>query len=264
MNPIRTALLTTETHPAAGYDGFIGWVLGLMETLGEIGVGIAVLVETFVPPIPSEAVLPGAGFLAYEGRMNVWLAWSMATAGALIGAWAWYGIGYAFGRNRTRAIVGAIPLMEHEDFDRAEAFFSRWGGTAVFVGRCVPLVRSFISIPAGIERMPIGRFTWYTFAGSGLWNAIWIGIGYVAGPAIRPVLERWSGVLSTLVLVVIGALVLWFVAARLLRITRVRAANRTAQDAVEDAVETVVEAVTDIDLDEPATPGDGQQGNPRA
>lgn len=260
MNLTRTALLTTETHPAAGYDGFIGWVLGLMESIGEVGVGIAVLVETFVPPIPSEAVLPGAGFLAYEGRMNVWLAWALATLGALIGAWAWYGIGYAFGRNRTRTIVGKVPLMEHEDFDRAEAFFQRWGGTAVFVGRCVPLVRSFISIPAGIERMPLGKFTWYTLAGSGLWNAIWIGTGYIAGPAIEPLLERWSGVLSTLVLVVIAVLFLWFVAARLLRLTRVRAANRDALDAVEDAVENVVEAVTDREIGDDAPtrhPSDG-------
>src|SRR5699024_3080223 len=154
----------------------------------------------------------------------------------------------AFGRNRTRAIVGAVPLMEHEDFDRAEAFFARWGGTAVFVGRCVPLVRSFISIPAGIERMNLGKFTWYTFAGSGLWNAIWIGAGYIAGPAIEPVLEQWSGVLSKLVLVAIAVLVLWFVAARLLRLRRVRAANRAAQDAIEDAVETVVETVTDREI----------------
>jgi len=227
MNLTRLAQLATETHPAEGYDGFIGWVLGLMETLGEVGVGIAVLVETFVPPIPSEAVLPGAGFLAYEGRMNVWLAWALATLGALLGAWAWYAIGYAFGRRRTRAIVGKVPLMEHEDFDRAEAFFARWGGTAVLVGRCVPLVRSFISIPAGIERMHLGKFTWYTFAGSGLWNAIWIGAGYVAGPAIRPVLERWSGVLSNLVLGAIAALVIWFVVARLLRLRRTRTTTHT-------------------------------------
>lgn len=253
MNLTRLAPLASDVHPSAGYDGFIGWVLGLMETIGEVGVGIAVLVETFVPPIPSEAVLPGAGFLAYEGRMNVWLAWALATLGAVVGAWAWYGIGYAFGRDRTRRIVGRVPLMEHEDFDRAEAFFSRWGGTAVFVGRCVPLVRSFISIPAGIERMPLGKFTWYTLAGSGLWNAIWIGAGYVAGPAIRPVLERWSGVLSNLVLVAVAVLVLWFIAARLLRLSRVRAAARAAQDAVEDAVENVVEAVTDREVG-PDTP----------
>lgn len=199
------------------YDGFIGWVLSLMETLGELGVGLAVLLETFIPPIPSEAVLPGAGFLAYEGRMSFWLAWALATLGALVGAWVWYALGAAFGRDRTRRVVGRVPLMEVEDFDRAEAFFQRWGGAAVFFGRCVPLVRSFISIPAGVERMPLVKFTLYTALGSGIWNGVWIGLGFAFGPAIKPVLEQWSGVISNAVLVVIALLVVWFVVARLVR-----------------------------------------------
>lgn len=207
----------TQVDPAQGYDGFIGWVLGLIERLGEVGVGLAVLIETFVPPIPSEAVLPTAGFLAYEGRMSAWLAWTAATLGALIGAWGWYAIGAALGRDRTRTLVGKVPLMEFEDFDRAEKFFARWGVTAVLLGRCVPLVRSFISIPAGIERMHLGKFTFYTALGSGIWNGIWVGLGYAFGPAIRPILEQWSGILSNIVVVVILGLVLWFVTARLLR-----------------------------------------------
>lgn len=204
---------------AAGpqYEGFIGWVLSLMETLGEFGVGLAVLLETFIPPIPSEAVLPGAGFLAYEGRMHFWIAWGAATLGGLIGAWIWYAIGASFGRDRTRRVVGAIPLMEVEDFDKAEAFFLRWGGTAVLIGRCVPLVRSFISIPAGIERMPIIRFTLYTVLGTGVWNGIWVGLGYAFGPAIKPVLEQWSGVISDVVVIVVVLLIVWFIVARLLR-----------------------------------------------
>lgn len=207
----------TEVHPAEGYSGFIGWVLSLMETLGEWGVGAAVFIETFVPPIPSEAVLPMAGYLAYEGRMNVWLAWLAATAGSLLGAWAWYAIGAALGRDRTRRFVGRIPLMTHEDFDKAEAFFLRWGAGAVLFGRCVPLVRSFISIPAGIERMNLLAFTVYTTIGSGVWNGVWIGLGFVFGPAIQPVLEQWSGVLSDVVIVVLVGVVAWFIGARLVR-----------------------------------------------
>ena len=209
-----------NTHPGGEYEGLVGWILTLMETIGELGVGLAVFLETFLPPIPSEALLPGAGFLAYEGRLNFWLAWAMATLGALVGAWVWYAIGAAFGRERTRTVVGKIPLMDHDDFDRAEAFFARWGGTAVLVGRCVPLVRSFISIPAGIERMSIARFTWYTLLGSGVWNAIWIGLGFAFGPAIKPILEQWSGVLSDAVIVIVLALLLWFIIARLVRNSR--------------------------------------------
>lgn len=224
-------ILLVQLLAQTEYRGFIGWVLDLMETLGELGVGLAVLIETFVPPIPSEAVLPGAGFLAYEGRMNFWLAWAMATLGALIGAWIWYWIGAAFGRNRTRWVVGRIPLMDHDDFDKAEAFFARWGGAAVLFGRCVPLVRSFISIPAGIEKMRFWRFTLYTVVGSGVWNGLWVGLGFAFGPAIKPVLERWSGVLSDLVLIVIGVLIVWFVVARVVRNRRRR---RLAQaDAAE-------------------------------
>lgn len=209
-----------NTHPGGEYEGLVGWILTLMERIGELGVGLAVFLETFIPPIPSEALLPGAGFLAYEGRLNFWLAWLMATLGALVGAWVWYAIGAAFGRDRTRRVVGRIPLMDHDDFDRAEAFFARWGGTAVLVGRCVPLVRSFISIPAGIERMSIVKFSLYTLLGSGVWNALWIGLGYAFGPAIKPVLEQWSGVLSDAVIVIVVALLLWFVIARLVRNAR--------------------------------------------
>lgn len=210
---LRLEVVTDEP----GYDGLIGWVLSLLEALGEVGVGVAALLETFIPPIPSEAVLPAAGFLAYDGRMSFWLAWLMATLGALVGAWLWYWIGAALGRDRTRAIVGRIPLMEHADFDRAEAFFARWGVAAVFFGRCVPLVRSFISIPAGVERMPFVTFTLFTTLGSGIWNAIWVGLGFAFGPVIRPALEAWSGALSNIVVAVCLCLIVWFVIARLVR-----------------------------------------------
>lgn len=225
--------MTPGTLPLAasapGYDGFIGWVLSLIETLGEVGVGLAVLIETFVPPIPSEAILPAAGFLAYDGRMNAWGAWAAATIGGLVGAWLWYGRGAAVGRDRTRRIVGRIPLLDHNDFDKAEAFFARWGGGAVLFGRCVPLVRSFISIPAGIERMALWKFTLYTLVGSAVWNGIWIGLGFAFGPAIRPILEQWSGVISDVVVGVLVLLLLLFVVLRIRRRVR-EAAARRAED----------------------------------
>lgn len=226
--------VTDAIAPSAEYSGFIGWVLHLMETLGEVGVGAAVFIETFVPPIPSEAVLPGAGFLAYDGRMNLWFAILAATAGAVLGAWIWWLLGAWLGRTRTRALVARIPLLDADDFDRAERFFLRWGPLAVLLGRCVPLVRSFISIPAGIERMPFWAFTLYTTLGSAVWNGIWIGLGYAFGPAIKPVLAEWSGVLSNLVLGGIALLVLWFVVTRVRRIRREAAA---ASDPAPEAAE---------------------------
>mgnify|MGYP001309585149 CR=1 FL=1 len=230
MIPPLAARLLAETQPSAEYEGFIGWGVGLRDSLAEVGVGLGGLPETFIPPIPSEAVLPGAGFLAYEGRMSFWLAWVAATVGVTVGAWVWYWIGAAFGRERTRWVVGKIPLMDHEDFDKAERFFAKWGAAAVLFGRCVPLVRSFISIPAGIERMPFWRFTLYTVIGSGAWNGLWIGLGFAFGPAIKPVLEQWSGVISDVVLVVIALLIVWFIVSRIVRNQRRKRAAQAEAD----------------------------------
>ncbi|MEE2035740.1 DedA family protein [Nocardiopsis sp. CT-R113] len=217
--------LAMEGDVAHEYEGFIGWVLSLMTTLGEPGVGVALFIETFFPPMPSEAVLPGAGFLAYDGHMNVWLAIMWATIGCLVGAWGFYAIGALLGRERTKWLVEKTPLLEVEDFYKAERFFSRFGGLAVLLGRCVPLVRSFISVPAGIERMPILKFSVYTVIGSAVWNSIWIGLGYAFGPAIKPILVQWSGLISNIVLVIIALLFLWFVVVRVRKILKARSAD---------------------------------------
>jgi len=201
-----------------------------METLGEVGVGVALLVETVFPPMPSEAVLPGAGFLAFDGRMSFPGAVLAATLGSLIGAYFWYAIGAALGRDRTRRIFEKAPLIDGEDFDKSEAFFTRWGGVAVLLGRCVPLVRSFISIPAGVERMPLLRFSFYTLLGSAAWNTLWIGLGFGFGPLIKPALTQWSGVLSKIVLGVIAALLVWFVIARVRRNARRRATSNPSSE----------------------------------
>ncbi|WP_223838688.1 DedA family protein [Nocardiopsis deserti] len=227
-NLLMTAASTTDVDVAHEYEGFIGWVLGLMTTLGEPGVGVALFIETFFPPMPSEAVLPGAGFLAYAGHMNVWLAILWATIGCLVGAWGFYAVGALLGRDRTAWLVEKTPLLEIEDFYKAERFFTRFGGLAVLLGRCVPLVRSFISVPAGIERMPLFKFSLYTVIGSAVWNTIWIGLGYVFGPAIEPVLAQWSGVISNVVVVIIGLLVLWFILARVYKRTKARRTEGTS------------------------------------
>lgn len=222
--------MRVTTAHAAESSGLIGWVLDLMETFGEIGVAVAVFAETFLPPIPSEAVLPVAGYLAYEGRMDPWLATAWATVGSLVGAWVWWVVGRGLGRHRTRALVERVPLLHGTDFDRAEAYFDKHGSMAVLVGRCIPLVRSFVSIPAGIAHMPFWRFTIYTLIGSLVWNGLWIGLGYGLGPAMEPLLTRFSGVLSDVVVVLVGLAVLWFVVRRVRRRRRERAADQTNVD----------------------------------
>ncbi|THV41857.1 DedA family protein [Glycomyces buryatensis] len=199
------------------YSGFIGWVLDLIDKFGEIGVGLALAIESLLPPVPSELILPVAGYLAYEGKMNFWLIMLCAAVGSMISSYVYYFAGYYFGRERTRWLFEKIPLLETKDFDLGERVFSRWGGVAVFVGRCVPLVRSAISIPAGIEKMSLWKFSLYTLTGSVLWNGIWVGLGFGFGPRIDPILTEYSGLLSNFVLGVIAALLLWFVIARVIK-----------------------------------------------
>ncbi|PRY60730.1 DedA family protein [Glycomyces artemisiae] len=216
------AASTGDVTHADEYDGIIGWVLDLITRFGEVGVGLALAIESVFPPIPSELILPVAGFLSYQGHMNFWLAMFFAALGSMAGAYILYYVGYFFGRERTRWLFEKLPLLELKDFERSEKVFARWGGVAVLAGRCLPLVRSAISVPAGIEKMPFWKFTGYTLVGSVVWNGIWIGLGFAFGPAIEPILNEYSGLLSKIVVGIIGVLFLWFVVQRTMKIIRNR------------------------------------------
>jgi len=129
-------------------DGLVGFVLRAIDQLGEFGVGVLILLETLVPPIPSEVVLPAAGALVYFGELSGWLTLLFATLGSVIGALILYGAGRAFGEERTRRVMLAVPLIEVDDVDRADDWFRRRGEWAVFIGRLIPGVRSLVSLPA--------------------------------------------------------------------------------------------------------------------
>jgi membrane protein DedA with SNARE-associated domain len=200
-------------------DGVVGWVVGLMDALGAPGVGLAIALENIFPPLPSEVFLPLAGFAAARGEMSLVAAIAWTTLGSLVGALVLYGIGAALGRDRLRALVDRMPLVHLRDVDRAEAWFTRHGAKAVFLGRMVPLVRSLISVPAGVERMPLALFAALTTAGSLLWNTAFVLAGYTLGENWH-VVERYADIASKAVL---GALVLAVVAFVALRLTRRRA-----------------------------------------
>lgn len=138
----------------------------LMEFLGAPGAAIAIAAENLFPPLPSEIILPLAGFTAARGTFGLVEVLVWTTLGSVVGAFALYGLGAWWGAERLRRIVARIPLLAVSDVDRAQAWFARHGSTAVFLGRMVPVVRSLISIPAGIERMPLLRFGVLTTAGS--------------------------------------------------------------------------------------------------
>ncbi len=120
-----------------------------MDKLGAPGAGLAIALENLFPPLPSEVILPLAGFTAAQGRMSLVAALVWTTVGSVVGALALYGIGALIGRDRIRAIVARLPLVKLADLDRTEAWFARHGTKAVFFGRMIPIFRSLISVPAG-------------------------------------------------------------------------------------------------------------------
>lgn len=199
--------------------GVAGWAVDLMETLGGPGAGLAIALENLFPPLPSEVILPLAGFTASQGTFSIAGALFWTTLGSVVGALVLYWLGAALGRDRLRRIWGRLPLTNLDDLDRTEAWFARHGRKAVFFGRMVPIFRSLISIPAGVERMPVLVFTGLTLAGSLIWNTIFVMAGYYLGEQWHRV-EAYAGAFQKVVVVVVVAGFAWWV------VTKVRARNR--------------------------------------
>ncbi|WP_269801736.1 DedA family protein [Blastococcus atacamensis] len=185
--------------------------------LGPVGVGLSILAETVIPPIPSEAVLGLAGVLINQGRMSVVPVILFATLGSILGAIFFYYVGRALGPRRSHAFLDRLPLVETEDVDRTFAWFERHGRSAVFFGRMVPIVRSFISVPAGVVRMPFGQFLLFSAAGSLIWNSVLIGLGVAAGDFIEKNLKYLDYVVVAGVVLVVAWLVYRKVSGRMHR-----------------------------------------------
>ena len=166
------------------------WVQDVIEQLGYVGVALLVVLENVFPPIPSEIVLPFAGFVAQQGNYSVVLMILVATVGSVIGALIMYWIAAIIGDERLHAFTrkfGKWVQIREADLTRAEEWFDRHAMSAVLVGRCVPLIRSVVSIPAGFRRMKLIPYIAYTFLGSLVWNIALVGAGAVLG-------ENWERV----------------------------------------------------------------------
>lgn len=186
--------------------GVAGWAVDLMERLGLFGAGLTIALENLFPPLPSEIILPLAGFTASRGTFSLGGALAATTLGSVIGAVALYYVGVLLGRDRLRAVVDRLPLVNLRDVDKAEAWFDRHGSKAVFFGRMIPIFRSLISIPAGVERMPVFRFVVLTLAGSLIWNAIFVLAGYNLGQnweAVTPYADTFQKVVIAAVLLAV-------------------------------------------------------------
>ena len=231
--PVTSGLTGVVVRAGRWISGRIGhpgevaqWVFSIVDRLGEIGVGLLIFLENLIPPVPSEVILPLAGFRASTGALNVWLVWPAATLGSVLGALVLYGLGAWLGYDRLRALAGKrwFFVTSQKDLDRGERIFCRHGGKMVLFGRCVPLIRSVVSIPAGIERMPLPRFLLLTTIGSGVWNAIFIGLGWMLGDHWDRV-QGWLGPVSYVVLGLVVVGLIW------LAVRKARERSRATADA---------------------------------
>lgn len=170
-------------------DRLAAFCLDVVDRLGLPGVFLLMVGESMVLPIPSEAVLPPAGWLAFEGRMGFWAAFFAATAGTIVGSLLSYAMGY-YGLRPLLERYGRYVLVKPRHLDVTHAFFERRGATmAVFLSRFVPVVRHLISIPAGSARMPMTHFLLATTLGGAAWNLILLYAGFKLGENWRAVTE---------------------------------------------------------------------------
>lgn len=224
------------------------WVVDVIKAIGYLGVALLVAMESVFPPIPSEVVLPAAGLASSRGEANVVLMVVAATIGSVIGAWVLYLIAAAVGHVRLRALTvryGRWVGVKPKDLDRAEAWFDDHSGSAVLICRCIPLIRSLVSIPAGFRRMNPISFTIYTAIGSLVWNALLIGAGYQLGDRWEQVGE-WVGVLQYGVIAAIVAWAAWWAWTRFISPThRARHAAEQAQHEIDAARAEQILEVTD-------------------
>lgn len=208
----------------------ITWATDVIDTIGLAGVALLVALESIFPPIPSELVLLLTGFNVESGRFPLVPAIVLATVGSVVGAWVLYGLGaWIRGERLERflARVGRWIGLTADDVAKGFAWFDRHGGKVVLYGRLVPVVRSVVSIPAGAERMPFGRFTLLTAAGSLLWNTVWIVVGELLGHQWEKA-DAWHGVLNNVVMVAL-------VAGSGYLVVKARRRNRRLRLADEDA-----------------------------
>lgn len=194
------------------------WMLALVDAYGYLGIGILIVAETVFPPIPSEVILTFGGFLTTYTQMHCIGVIIASTIGSVLGAIVLYGVGRLLPQERLEKIVdgriGKLLHFKREDVEKAIGWFDRRGNITVLLCRCVPVVRSLISIPAGMAAMPMRRFLIYTTLGSAAWNTILVLAGAAAGEAWPTVVAlidqyKWIVICAGMIFAVMLA-VLWF------------------------------------------------------
>ncbi|VXD17196.1 DedA family protein [Planktothrix paucivesiculata] len=180
----------------------VEWITNTMSSLGYLGIGLLMFLENLFPPIPSELIMPLAGFTVSRGEMQFFPAVLAGVVGTILGAFPWYYAGKFFGEERLRDLAdkyGKWITVTGKDIDKANNWFTRYGGMAVFLCRLVPGVRTLISLPAGLNNMPLTPFIIYSTIGTTLWVTFLTGAGYLLGDHYELV-EEYIGPISKIAL----------------------------------------------------------------
>jgi membrane protein DedA with SNARE-associated domain len=187
-----------------------GWVIEAVRTLGYVGIALLMCLENLFPPIPSELIMPLAGVLAAGGDITLTGAIAAGSVGSLVGQAGWYALGRRLGEDRVRAFVerhGRWVAVTSDDLDRSREWLTRHGALALIVGRLVPTIRTLISLPAGMARVPLWRFLVYSALGTTAWTA---GLA-VAGYALQSRFTRIREVMGPISTAVLAAMLVWYV-----------------------------------------------------
>ena len=185
------------------------WITGFVERSGYWGIALLMLLENLFPPIPSELIMPLAGFTASRGELSLALVVIAGTVGSVLGALFWYAVGRWLGAARIKRFAarhGRWLTLSPGDVDEAGAWFDRHGAKAVFFGRLIPAVRTLISVPAGVSGMPMATFLAYSTLGSALWTALLAAAGYMLAGQY----QRFAGIVDPASNLVVGALLVWY------------------------------------------------------
>jgi len=205
-------------------DAVASWAQSIISTGGYPGLVLVMFLENVFPPIPSELVLPLAGSLVLQGRFTLLGITFTGALGSVTGALVFYQGGRLLGERRVRELIrhfGKWLMLAEEDFDKALTWFNRYGESVIFFGRMVPIVRSLVSIPAGIARMNLVRFNIYTIVGTALWSFLLALAGYLLGTS-WPLVSTWIGRYEKLILGIGCVAILAFVLRRVLQRRRMK------------------------------------------
>lgn len=197
------------------------WITNTMTSLGYWGIGLLMFLENLFPPIPSELIMPLAGFTVARGQMNFFVAVLAGTIGTVLGALPWYYLGHFLGTERVRALAdryGRWLTVTGKDIDRADRWFDQHGVRAVLIGRLIPGVRTLISLPAGISGMNLPVFLLFSTIGTILWTTLLTAAGYFLGDNYELV-DQYLAPASKVIAAIIVVSFLFWVARRKLRST---------------------------------------------